>query len=296
MRVEQLKQVVVLEDKLSISQAAKALYMTQPALSMSLTNLEKELGIKLFTRSANGIAPTEEEQAISCFVRGILQDMHRLAALKEQYGDKAGEVRLAAAPLLYDWVVMRSLGLKQSQPGLKLTILATAEEQILNSLYTGQSDMAVMGCLASQWERLERQLKIKRISFEPLMEAGFKLCLQPQQALAAKASVHIRELGAMRVIYPRRCGPYLQRYGLLEGGLAVDDQEVLKRLVMAGYGVGLTLHHFADNDPYFTQGQLVLKDVEGLEKSKIAILYDKQRCLYGVKQELVTRLKQTEGL
>ena len=109
MRLEQLKQVAVLEEQLSISKAARALYMTQPALSMSLTNLENELGIKLFERSANGVEPTPEEQMVSCFVRGILQDVKRLEQLHEQYINMERNASVAVVPELYDEVLMDCL-------------------------------------------------------------------------------------------------------------------------------------------------------------------------------------------
>ena len=44
----------------NISMAAKMLYISQPALSSSLSDLEREVGFKLFDRKSKGIQPTEE--------------------------------------------------------------------------------------------------------------------------------------------------------------------------------------------------------------------------------------------
>ena len=46
MRFEQLMQVVEIEKWHSISKAAKALYISQPALSAALSALEQEIGVK----------------------------------------------------------------------------------------------------------------------------------------------------------------------------------------------------------------------------------------------------------
>lgn len=44
----------------NISLAAQMLYISQPALSATLADLEKEVGFKLFNRKSKGVIPTEE--------------------------------------------------------------------------------------------------------------------------------------------------------------------------------------------------------------------------------------------
>ncbi len=297
MRLEQLRQLVVLEEELSISKAAKTLYMTQPALSMSLSHLERELGMRLFERSSNGVVPTAEEQAVSCFVRGILQDMKRMEQLHEQFTDKEKDAVVAAVPLLYDEVVMRILRLRIKKPEVKTTVLAIEDEQILDSLYTGQCDLAVVGCSSTQWDRLERQLKMKRISYETLGEAGFKLCINREHLLSAKPMVSCEDILQERVIFQKGDAQPLRQYGLLKGvvhpnWLAVDDLEILKKLVIDGYGIGIVHHVSLAHDPYFSQGPLTLRDLVGMAKSMGYLLYDKQRYQASFWQEILDCLRQ----
>lgn len=297
MRLEQLRQVVVLEEQLSISKAAKMLYMTQPALSMSLTGLENELGMKLFERSANGVVPTPDEQAISCFVRGIIQDMERLEQLHEQYIGLEKSRVVAVVPALYDEVIMGVLRLSQEKPALRITVFPIADEQILDSLYTGQCDLAILSCADSQWERLERQLKMKRISYEILKQSQIKLCLRADHPLAQKTSISQADILEERVILPKDSVYILQNYGLEKNvvhpnWLAVEDHEVVKKLVVDGYGVGLIHHVFLAYDPYFSQGTLLLKELKGLEKSKSYLVYDKQRFPEAFKQEILESLQE----
>ena len=58
MRMEQLQYLVEIIDSHSMNQAAKKLFVTQPALSQSIVSLEEELGFELLKRSSKGIAPT----------------------------------------------------------------------------------------------------------------------------------------------------------------------------------------------------------------------------------------------
>ena len=299
MRLEQLEQVVVLEKELSISKAAKVLYMTQPALSMSLTSLENELGIKLFERSSNGIKPTPEEQMLSCFVRGILQDMKRLEHLHEQYINIEQNASVAVVPELYDEVVMEVLRLQIEKPAPKIRVLSIPAEQILDSLYSGQCDLAILSCADSQRERMERQLRIKRIHYEVLRELPIQLCLRSDHPLASQEILTREDILKERVVFQKESTTVLRNYGLLAkvahpNWLAVDDHEVLKKLVAEGYGLGLIQYVFLDYDPYFAQGPLLLRPLEGLEKSRSYLLYDRQRYPETFKKALLQNLQHSD--
>ena len=58
MRMTQVEQALTIAAEGSISKAAKKLYLSQPNLSVSLRQLEKELGAPLFERTGKGVSPT----------------------------------------------------------------------------------------------------------------------------------------------------------------------------------------------------------------------------------------------
>ena len=60
MQLKQLHQFSAIADCGSIAQAAKLLYISQPALTTSIKNLERELGVSLFHRTSQGISLTSE--------------------------------------------------------------------------------------------------------------------------------------------------------------------------------------------------------------------------------------------
>ena len=55
----QSKYVSALYQTRSFSKAAKLLYISQPALSMAINNIESDLGVKLFDRSTTPVTPTQ---------------------------------------------------------------------------------------------------------------------------------------------------------------------------------------------------------------------------------------------
>ena len=60
MNIKQLKYFLVVAEERQITSAAKKLYIAQPPLSYQLKQLEKEVGVQLFVRTAHGIELTEE--------------------------------------------------------------------------------------------------------------------------------------------------------------------------------------------------------------------------------------------
>jgi len=60
----------------SFSRAAKRLYMTQPAISQAIMNLEKELDIRLFTRTSKGVTLTNEGELLFEHVNSAINLIH----------------------------------------------------------------------------------------------------------------------------------------------------------------------------------------------------------------------------
>lgn len=60
MKFEQLEQVLEVAKTGTFSQAARNLFMSQPNLSLSVRQLEAELGCRLFVRTSEGVIPTED--------------------------------------------------------------------------------------------------------------------------------------------------------------------------------------------------------------------------------------------
>lgn len=75
MRIEQFEQLITIVDEKSMTKAAEKLNITQPALSISMKNLEKSLGFKLFDKVGRTLTLTQAgEEAYTCAKR-IVNDL-----------------------------------------------------------------------------------------------------------------------------------------------------------------------------------------------------------------------------
>ena len=73
MTLLQLKYIVKIVECGSMNEASHELYVSQPALSSSVKELENELGIEIFTRSSQGIALTVDGAEFLTYARQVLR-------------------------------------------------------------------------------------------------------------------------------------------------------------------------------------------------------------------------------
>ena len=77
MNVAQLRYFVAVAQLEHYSKAAKALYITQPALSNSMNRLEKELGVQLFESMGRNIVLTPQGKDLLVSVSAALKELDR---------------------------------------------------------------------------------------------------------------------------------------------------------------------------------------------------------------------------
>lgn len=95
MNIKQLRAFLVVAQEHQITAAAKRLYTSQPPLSYQMKQLEKEVGVKLFVRSAYGIRLTEAGKTFQHYAQKIVS-LKRQAhdELSQEENGEAGQINL----------------------------------------------------------------------------------------------------------------------------------------------------------------------------------------------------------
>ena len=87
MELRQLKYFLVTAETLHFSHAAEVLYMSQPALSKQIAELEKELGVTLFVRDKRGVQITPAGLRLQAEARKLLHQAEQLRPLIQNLPD-----------------------------------------------------------------------------------------------------------------------------------------------------------------------------------------------------------------
>ena len=158
----------------SLTQAAKALYLTQPSVSHAIKQLEDSFGITLFYRNSKGVALTQEGAILYSYIEKsqILISLaeEKMAALKNL---DSGELRIGGSDSLFKHYLLPYLeDFHQKHPGIKLHLNHGTTPEIIAFLKEGKIDLGVV-----RMPIVDSQLEVMRgHSAAGLFCGGSSLC------------------------------------------------------------------------------------------------------------------------
>lgn len=100
MKIVQLEYFCAVSRYHSITQAAQKLYVTQPAISSAIRELEKEFSINLFTRSKNHLTLTKEGELFYQKSEELLRNIEQISSQFYDLGRQISPVKVGIPPLL----------------------------------------------------------------------------------------------------------------------------------------------------------------------------------------------------
>jgi len=146
MNIEQLEHVVEVAKMKSISLASENLRISQSGISRSISNLEKELGLKLFNRSKAGTILTDDGEKI---VKLAVEIVSKLQELKEEAQVKTtsinGNLKISASPSVLMTILLKAIPLfKKEYPGVKLEITEKSAGEIIEDIRNNRIDIGLI--------------------------------------------------------------------------------------------------------------------------------------------------------
>ena len=122
MNVAQLRYFVAVAQLEHYSRAAKALYITQPALSNSMNRLEKELGVQLFENIGRNIVLTPQGKDLLVSVSAALKELDRGFEVIRDHGNNQKKIaRIGAVASILRGSLSSFLNIYNSDSEYKLT-------------------------------------------------------------------------------------------------------------------------------------------------------------------------------
>src|SRR5580698_771110 len=146
METRNLKYFLAIADAGSVTRAADTLGVAQPALSQALTRMERDLGVKLFTRTRRGAALTPAGLAIVDDVRlsvaRIDAASHRAREIGAQRGGRL-TVGFASAAL-FDVLPRALAALRAAVPDVALALREMSNAEQVSALERGEIDIGLL--------------------------------------------------------------------------------------------------------------------------------------------------------
>lgn len=130
----------------SFTEAAKALYVTQPTVTHAISCLERELGCALFVRSRKGAALTPEGSLLYEHVRAAFDHLQEAEkTLQDRKALLSGQVRIGASETTLHFFLLPCLrNYRRLYPGVRLKVSNGTTPQALAALREGAIDCAIL--------------------------------------------------------------------------------------------------------------------------------------------------------
>ena len=193
MTIQQCKYVVAIAKAGSFSEASKQLFVAQSALSSSVKQLERELGIKIFERSKNGVYLSLEGAE---FVRSAEQLTAHNDLIRYIYSERGERSRLYVATQHYDFVadIFCSLLSTTKEEKYDFSLREIQTYEVIREVAGAYSDIGIIAIKDSDTEVMTRYLQKKGVEFCRLLTTSPHVFVRAGHPLSGKSSLGYDEL------------------------------------------------------------------------------------------------------
>jgi DNA-binding transcriptional LysR family regulator len=176
----------------SVTGAARALNVTQPAVSAVLKHCESQLNMKLFTRVSGRLQPTPEANAIFPEIAAIFGRVDGVNALTQDLaGGRLGTVSIAASfPIANGYLTKAVATFIADRPKVRVALQSLTSPQVLASVVNREVELGIA----------YEPVVSSEVETKVLMRAGIACVMRSDHPLAHRKEVAVRDLERHSII------------------------------------------------------------------------------------------------
>jgi DNA-binding transcriptional LysR family regulator len=227
--LKQMQTFIEVARQRSVSKAAERLFVTQPAVSMQIRQLEDAFGLPLIEPHGRNIQLTNAGEAFlthAIAAMGELKDMEALMA--EHVGMKKGRIDLAVVSTAKYFIPMLLVRFNKQFPGIDIQLRIDNRENILGMMARFEIDLVVMGRAPGNMD----------CEATPFATNPLSIVAAPDHALARRKHLPLNVV------------------------MEMPSNETIKQAVMAGMGLSFLSMRTVRHE--LASGHIALVDIEGM--------------------------------
>lgn len=194
MTLQQLLYSVTIAKTKSMNKAAAELYISQPALSSAIHELEEELQIEIFIRNQRGIIVTAEGENFLSYARQIVE-MSEL--LKDRYtSEHIHANKFSVSMQHYSFAVEAFMTLAEEFKlhDYELAVHETKTSEVIENVEKFRSEIGIIYQNDFNKKAIDKILQDKGLEFVPLFQCAVYVYMSVGHPLAEKESISFKEL------------------------------------------------------------------------------------------------------
>lgn len=285
--LERLRIFIYAAENMSFSAAAKELHLTQPTVSHHIKTLEKEVGQKLFDRTAGSLNLTEAGKLLLPWARKLIRESYELKKMMDSIEENImGHLRIACSTTTGKYILPQfAARFHKRHPGVHVTIERCQSEGVASRILEEDSDLGVVSYDACGGKLECQEFFSDHIIL--IVPRGHpwtsENAIEPSRLL--NESIILREPSSgTRKVMLAGLGKHDISIDNLDVFLEVGNAEAIVKAVEDGFGVAFTSRLSADWA--LRDGSVVVVAVSGL---------DLRRKIYMVRKEIQVPARPMEA-
>lgn len=247
MNINQLKYVLEIADSSSMREAAGKLFVSQPALSAGVRELEEELGILIFERTNKGISLTDEGRDFVTYAKKV---MGQYEILEDRFLYRNGsKERFSVSTQHYNFAIRAFTDVIRKMQADKYLfhIHETKANEVLEDVRNMKSEVGIVSFSRSSEALIRKIFREYQLEFEPLMRRETYIYIWKDHELAGRKEISMEEMRKYPCVTFDQSGD--SRFYLSEEAMAdypidkmikSDDRATSMEIIAAlgGYSIG----------------------------------------------------------
>ena len=194
MTLQQLSYAIAISEAGSLNKASEVLYVSQPSLTESVKELEKELGISIFIRSGRGVTLTPEGSDFILYARQVINDYSELVERFDS--SKNLEKKFGVSTQHYSFAVKAFVELVRDNDTSRyeLAIRETRTQEVISDVSNLKSEIGIIYLSEFNKRAIGKLLRAAGLEFHPLINCDAYVYLWSGHPLAKKKSITFEDL------------------------------------------------------------------------------------------------------
>lgn len=194
--LRELRVLIAVSERGSFRNAARALHITQPAVTGSVAALEGVLGVRMFERRRDGVAPTLHGEAFIRRARAIFGELTLAAEEMDIISSGSmGALHLGTVPMPASGILPAALGrVLDASPGAFISVIEGTESVLIDALKSRRIDFFI--------SRLPEHADDPAVSYRTLFEDHLCVIASHAHPLATRRRLRWTEIQGERWVLP----------------------------------------------------------------------------------------------
>lgn len=233
----------------SLTKAAEELYISQPAVSQSIKQLESQLGVSLFNRTHRGMELSEQggklifdevERALTLFNQAETR-------LNEVQNSATGLIRIGASDTIFEYFLSdKIVEFHERFPAVKIELMADFTPDTIEKLKAHRCDVAFVNLPIAEEPELDLYGNCMRLNDIFIVGEKYKELANGGTMSLMKLVKYPLIVINKKTVARKSLEDFCTAHGIeLQPSIEVCSWDLMKRLVSSGMGVGIIPREYA---------------------------------------------------